>query len=204
MSRMSACETLAMTKSFLDDHTGPWTEDEFLALDETNSRIELLDGGLLVSPRPNAPHQDISGNLYATLLPRGNEAGLRVRLDVNVRLSVNSIVQPDLIVSRGPRVVNVTDASDVLLACEVISPSNATMDRVLKKQLYAAAKIKWYLLIEPDMTAYESVTLKLFRLEGAEYAAYAIAKGEETLILDDPFPVAINANGLLGILPGRD
>ncbi|MEU4626409.1 Uma2 family endonuclease [Actinoplanes sp. NPDC023801] len=193
-----------MTKSSLDDQTSPWTEDEFLALDETNHRIELLDGSLWVSPRPNAPHRDISGRLYAALLPGGDDAGVWVRLDVNVRLSAGTVMQPDLILSRGPRVVTVTDATDVLLACEITSPSNVTMDRVLKKELYASAKIKWYLLIEPEMTNYESVTLTLFRLEAGGYHTYAMAKGDETLMLDDPFHVAINANRLLGIRHDRD
>jgi Uma2 family endonuclease len=204
MFRMSACDTLPMTKSFLDDHTGPWTEDEFLALDEKNCRIELVDGSLWVSPGPNLPHQVISVRLSAGLLPAADKARLWVASDMNVHLATGTIMRPDLIIARGPRVVAVVEASDVMLACEITSPSNATMDRTVKRQLYAAAKIKWYLLIEPDMTNYESATLTLFRLEAGEYAAYAIAKGDEDLTLHDPFPVAINANGLLGILPGRD
>ncbi|MFC4071039.1 Uma2 family endonuclease [Actinoplanes subglobosus] len=188
-----------MTEVSLDDHTGPWTEDEFLALDAMNYRIELLDGSLWVTPRPNAPHQDISGRLYATLLPAGDTSGLRVRQDVDVRLAAGRLAQSDLIVSRGPRVVTVAEASDVLLVCEITSPGTATMDRLVKKELYAAAKIKWYLLIEPEMTAYESVTLHLFRLAANGYQTYAVAEGDETLTIDEPFPISITGNRLLGI-----
>ncbi len=196
---MSACDTLPMSKVTLDDHHGPWTEEEYLALDETDQRIELLDGSLWVSPAPNGPHQDISVRLAAELLPLCDKAGLRVRPDVNVRLRTGRIMQPDLIISRGPRVVTVTDASDVLVVCEITSPSNATTDRALKKQLYAEARIKWYLLIEPEMTDYESVTLHLFRLEADGYSTYAVARGDETLTLDEPFPIRIEANRLLGL-----
>lgn len=196
---MSACDTLPMSKVMLDDHHGPWTEEDYLALDETEQRIELLDGSLWVSPAPNGPHQDISGRLFARLLPGCDEAGYRVRQDVNVRLRTGRIMQPDLIISRGPRVVTVTEASDVLLICEITSPSNATTDRALKKQLYAEARIKWYLLIEPEMTDYESATLHLFRLDADGYSTYAMAKDEETLTLDEPFPIRIQAKRLLGL-----
>jgi hypothetical protein len=64
---------------------------------------------------------------------------------------------------------------------------------------YAAAKIKWCLLVEPEMTTYESVTLHLFRLEAGGYSTYAVADGDETLTIDDPFPISINGNSLLGI-----
>ena len=33
-------------------HEGPWTERDYLTLPENNRRIELLDGGLLMSPNP--------------------------------------------------------------------------------------------------------------------------------------------------------
>jgi Uma2 family endonuclease len=188
----------------LDDRTGPWTEDEFLTLDAKANEIELVDGSLLVSPGPISSHQQISVRLSAGLLPAADEAGLWILPSMNIRLAADRILRPDLVIARGPRVVTIVQSSDVVLACEITSPNTVTTDRVLKKQLYAAAKIKWYLLIEPDMTNYETVTLTLFRLEAGEYAAYAIVKGDETLTLHDPFHVAINANGLLGIRPGRD
>ncbi|MEU4424553.1 Uma2 family endonuclease [Actinoplanes sp. NPDC024001] len=79
------------------------------------------------------------------------------------------------------------------------SPSNATTDRVLQKHLFAEAKIEWYLLVEPDMTDYESLTLRLFHLEAGKYAAHAVAEDGQTLILDEPFPISINARALLGL-----
>ncbi|MEU4164016.1 Uma2 family endonuclease [Actinoplanes sp. NPDC026670] len=188
-----------MTKVSLDDHSGPWSEEEFLALDATNYRLELLDGSLWVTPRPIAPHQDISGHLYVALLPAAKAAGLRVRQDVDVRLATARILQPDLIISKGERVVTVTKASDVLLACEITSPSNAAMDRITKKELYAAANIKWYLLIEPETSRYESVTLHLFRLEAGRYQTYAVAEGNKVLTLEEPLRATINGNSLLGL-----
>jgi Uma2 family endonuclease len=150
------------------------------------------------------PHQHISGRLSTALLPGADATGLWALPHIDVRLRAGTIMRPDVVLTRGAGSVTMTDASGVLLAAEITSPSSATTDRVLKKELYADAKIRWYLLIEPEMTKYQSVTLTLFRLCAGGYETYAIAKGDETLTLDDPFPVAINANGLLGIRPGRD
>lgn len=41
----------------LAGHAGPWTEQDYLALPDSRSRIELLDGALLVSPATAGLHQ---------------------------------------------------------------------------------------------------------------------------------------------------
>lgn len=63
-------------------------------------------------------------------------------------------------------------------------------------RLYAEARIAWYLLAEPDMVDYESVTLRLLRLAGDHYVEHAVAKHGETLIVDAPFALAINTEDL--------
>ena len=59
------------------DYPEPWTEAEYFALGETRNRIELIDGGLWVSPAPNRPHQDISFLLLTAIRPATRAAGLR-------------------------------------------------------------------------------------------------------------------------------
>jgi Uma2 family endonuclease len=188
---------LPMTEANLD-HFGPWTEEEFLALDESTNRIELVDGGLWVSPSPSMPHQGISFLMHTALRRAAQAAGLRIFDAVNVRLEPGRILIPDLtIVDQSAPLSTYAEAVDVVLVVEILSPSSQTMDRITKRYAYAAAKIGWYLLVEPDLSTYEGVTLRLFQLNGNEYVEAAVAKHGETLVSDEPFPIELCTNDLL-------
>ncbi|MFC7533737.1 Uma2 family endonuclease [Actinoplanes sp. GCM10030250] len=179
------------------DHTGPWTEEEFFALGVTNNRIELVDGSLWATPNANGPHQRISRHLTEMINPEPRAIGKELLATTDVRLAPHRIVIPDLIIGTFPRVFTTAEASDVTLVCEITSPSNAAVDRIMKKDFYAAAKIPWYLLVEPDMKAYESVNVRLFRLDGDKYIEHAAATQGETLTSDEPYPISIDTDRLL-------
>ena len=52
-----------------------------------------------------------------------------------------------------------------------------------------AAQIEWYLLVEPDLADFESVALRLFRLEGWHYAEHSTVAFGDTLTFDGPSTV---------------
>ncbi|MGW5719057.1 Uma2 family endonuclease [Amycolatopsis sp. NPDC003865] len=166
-----------------------WTADEVLALPEEQTmlqRIELVDGMLLVSPWPGLAHQRLLGKLQtacAPALPDGTE----LLPGVNVRLAARRLLTPDLVIVNCPGADTVAyQASEVLLAAEIVSPSTKTQDRILKRAVYAEALIPFYLLVEP----LEPTVATLFELQGDDYEPIAKSDNGE-LHLTRPFAVTL-------------
>jgi Uma2 family endonuclease len=182
----------AMTSAIFTDGR-PMSEAEFLALGETPERIELFDGSLHVTPAPTPRHQRVSFKLAAAIEPAAEPAGLHVLEAVNVRLRPDRIPIPDLVITGDIDFDElVVDASAVRLVCEIISPSNAATDRVLKMHYYAAAGISRYLLVEQ-----QTGTLRLFELAGDKYVEAQTAKAGEVLRLTEPVVVDLVPEDLL-------
>ncbi len=170
------------------DHVLPWTEEEYLELGETPDRVELFDGSLLVSPAPTPEHQDLSVLLVNAFRAPAAAAGLKVYLAVNVRLKRGRIPIPDfvLVADIDPR-APVIESSAVRLIGEILSPSNASTDRVLKMHHYAEAGIPWYLIVDPD-----PIALSLFRLDGDHYVLHAEARPGQPLHMTEPIVLALD------------
>ncbi len=74
------------------------TADEFLALGETDERLELIDGIVCMSPGASFPHQRIVAeiSLQIGVFLRSRPVGA-VAFEVDVRLSDRLVYRPDLI-----------------------------------------------------------------------------------------------------------
>jgi len=142
-------------------HAGPYTIEDYYALPEDGQRYELLDGSLIVSPFPSGTHQRIALELVRVL-----DQTCPVELEV-IQMAVrirDSVLIPDLVVAhtaavdRAPKDL---EPADVELVVEIVSPSNARVDRVLKPTVYAEAGIPGFWRIEldtdrgPELHAYE-------------------------------------------------
>jgi hypothetical protein len=100
-----------------------------------------------------------------------------------VRLRPGRIPIPDLVLldSIGFDAL-VVDATRVRMVCEIVSPSNAAADRVLKMHYYAEAGIPFYLLAEPQ----PELVLQLFRLVEDKYVLDGEGRPGQPLRLTEP------------------
>ena len=124
---------------------------------------EWWDGNLLVRPRETPRHEQCVSALANAL--RVGLTDLQVLSGVAVRLAPDRIAVPDLVVTRAvDRDQPMIDADAVRLVAEVVSPTSAVLDQVLKMHGYAAAGIPCYLLAEPELG-----TLHSHELRGGTY-----------------------------------
>lgn len=180
----------------------PWP-DHLLSLQEwdalpedTSRRYELAEGVLVVAPRPS-PHHQRAGARLATDLDRQLPATLGAAPDVEVVIDASfpaTVRAPDVLVtseslltSNPPRI----DASEVLLAIEIISPGSRVTDRITKAAEYAGAGIPYYWII--DLTSPASLTV--FALVEGRYEVLEKATGPVTL--SEPATISVDVTRLL-------
>ncbi|OLP03257.1 hypothetical protein BVU76_05890 [Mycolicibacterium porcinum] len=130
-----------------------------LDLDEAR-RWELVEGGIVMTPRPRPLHQIVSRNLsqlIRAVLPDSLVVLQEVEITVEARFPP-TVRDPDLVVvnrsvvDRNPVRV---DASDVALVIEIGSPGSRRTDRVMKLYEYAKAGIERYWIVDLDSDAEE-------------------------------------------------
>lgn len=129
-----------------------------------DDRYELVEGELLLTPAPSNRHQAVLGNIYFGLrlflaerrLPAPRVAPL------DVILADHTVLQPDLLyVSRERSAIVDPDggthgAPDLVV--EILSPSTASRDLVVKRQLYGQYGVREYWIVDPKERSIEVLT----------------------------------------------
>jgi Uma2 family endonuclease len=134
-----------------------WTVDMLDALPDDGQRYEVIDGALYVTPAPSEQHQVVAGHLYSLLKAylKASSVGRPMISPADVRKGdrARNRVQPDVFVLRlreGNRPAYPYDLDDLLLAVEVVSPSNPALDYQVKRELYLRNGVSEYWVIDPD------------------------------------------------------
>lgn len=139
----------------------PATEADFFAIPEGERNHELWDGEVIERASPSGEHSDAQSGVASVLKPRfqrgsggpGGPGGWWIYTEAEVRLLETKIVRPDVCGWRRERLPS-RPLGPLIEArpdwvCEVISPSNANEDLVRKLNLYLAAEIPHYWIVDP-------------------------------------------------------
>lgn len=144
------------------------TYADLLALPE-DVRAEVVDGELITMPSPLPRHSrpqralgSFIGRPYDDDDGFGGPGGWWIFLEVDVELG-QDVVRPDLAGWRRehlpePDVRPIRIVPDWI--CEIVSPSNASHDRVKKRRIYAQHGVRHYWIVDPDARMLEALVLE--------------------------------------------
>lgn len=138
-----------------------WTEAEFeIARDAApaGERWEFVDGEVLVTPSPHWRHQQIILPLAIRLREyvRAQGVGRLFVAPLDVKLEPGMVTQPDLlVVPKGHLDDRNYFVSRLLLAVEVLSPSSAGFDRVIKRPRYQRNRVPEYWIVDRESRTFE-------------------------------------------------
>lgn len=138
---------------------GHWTAEMVRALPDDGKRYEVIAGELLVTPAPRPRHQEILFRLVAQLGPYLKAVGADAHpffSPADISWDDDTLVQPDLFVVPKSEMTNDWRTYKTLvLAVEILSPSSARADRVLKRRLYQAQHVGAYWIVDAEAAVVE-------------------------------------------------
>ncbi len=169
----------------------PARYDELLQVPDTKV-AEILDGELIVTPRPAVPHARAASVMATHLMsnfdgpPGAPEApgGWWFLNEPELHFG-DDVVVPDqagwrrVRIPAVPNVAALTDAPD--WACEVISPSTGRIDRGRKMPIYAREGVAHLWLVDPLQR-----TIEVYRLEEGRWVVVGVHEGDAPARLE-PF-----------------
>lgn len=149
---------------------------------------QIVDGELIVHPRPDAPHTEAAGVLYGLLFnsywrERSDPGGWVILPEPKI-LFGEQILIPDLAGWRVDRYARPPKGAYTVApdwVCEILSPSTARFDRVTKLPIYSQAEIRHAWLLDPDIRM-----LEVLRLEGGNWTIVAAHQNAER-VRAEPF-----------------
>jgi Uma2 family endonuclease len=138
------------------------TYEDLLGVPDTKV-AEILDGELVVNPRPAIPHAAVTSALGEELGPpfkrgRGGPGGWIILDEPELHLGADVLV-PDLAGWRRTRMPEIPTTPAIELppdwVCEVLSPSTAAIDRAVKLPIYSRAGVPHAWLVDPHARTLE-------------------------------------------------
>ena len=153
---------------------------------------EIIDGELIVSPRPASPHAhaatvlgtDVVGSFHGDPEDPGRRGGWWILLEPELHFG-DDVVVPDWAGWRRARMPTFPNAPYFTLApdwvCEVISPSTGRVDRSRKMRVYAREGVAHLWFVDPLQQ-----TVEVYRLEAGRWVVVTTHGGDASARIE-PF-----------------
>jgi Uma2 family endonuclease len=153
---------------------------------------EIIDGELVVSPRPASPHTfaasvlgiEIGGSFHRDPGDPAGPGGWWLLLEPELHFA-DDVVVPDWAGWRRARMPALTNVPFFTLApdwiCEVVSPSTGRIDRSRKMRIYGDAGVASLWLVDPLAR-----TLEVYRREDDRWIVAAVHGGDD-VVRAEPF-----------------
>lgn len=153
---------------------------------------EIIDGELVVSPRPASPHThaatvigvDVAGPFHRDPSDPDGPGGWWIALEPELHFG-DDVLVPDWAGWRRERMPVFPNVPFFTLApdwvCEVISPSTGRIDRSRKMRLYAQAGIPHLWFVDPL-----AQTVEVYRLEAGRWVV-VVNHGGDDVVRVEPF-----------------
>jgi Uma2 family endonuclease len=176
----------------------PATYADLLALPE-NVVGQIVDGELVVAPRPAPAHVNATSSLGGELVGpysrgRGGPGGWIILDEPELHLGEQVLV-PDLAGWLRERMPRLPETAWFELrpdwVCEVLSPSTAILDRTRKQDIYRQHGVPWLWFVDPP-----SRTIEVLRLSGQDWVVAGTFGGESEARIPPFDAVAIDVGAL--------
>jgi Uma2 family endonuclease len=153
---------------------------------------EIIDGELIVSPRPASPHThaasvlgvDVGGPFHRDPDDPAGPGGWWILLEPELHFG-DDVLVPDWAGWRRSRMPVFPNAAFFTLApdwaCEVVSPSTGRIDRSRKMRIYAREGVAHLWLVDPL-----AHTLEVYRLDGGRWVVVG-GHADEERVRAEPF-----------------
>ncbi len=128
----------------------PLNLEEFDAMEQKEGlTYELIDGIVMMSPRPSIQHQRTSGNLYFELRKFLDGKDCEPLLDVDLVLNDNHLI-PDIMVVCGEPLEGNRCEKKPLIVIKILSSSSINRDHFTKRIKYEQLGIQEYWIASPE------------------------------------------------------